>query len=211
MKKLFLFFLMIYSCCVRFDAQAHHLPAPQSPVPSVEPIMIRSVSNDERCRQWVDSVLNRMNLKERIGQLFIYTIAPQQDKANRDLLRKVVDDYKVGGLLFSGGLMENQAILTNEAQKMADVPLMITFDGEWGLSMRLRGTPVFPRNMILGCIQNDSLLYEYGREMARQCRELGVQVNFAPVADVNINPKNPVINTRSFGESPANVADKVIA
>lgn len=107
--------------------------------------------------------------------------------------------------------MENQAILTNEAQKMADVPLMITFDGEWGLSMRLRGTPVFPRNMILGCIQNDSLLYEYGREMARQCRELGVQVNFAPVADVNINPKNPVINTRSFGENPANVADKVIA
>ena len=127
------------------------------------------------------------------------------------MLRKVVDGYKVGGLLFSGGLMENQAILTNEAQKMADVPLMITFDGEWGLSMRLRGTPVFPRNMILGCIQNDSLLYEYGREMARQCRELGVQVNFAPVADVNINPKNPVINTRSFGESPANVADKVIA
>lgn len=108
MKKLFLFFLMIYSCCVRFDAQAHHLSVPQSPVPSVEPIMIRSVSNDERCRQWVDSVLNRMNLRERIGQLFIYTIAPQQDKANRDLLRKVVDGYKVGGLLFSGGLMETR-------------------------------------------------------------------------------------------------------
>ena len=77
--------------------------------------------------------------------------------------------------------------------------------------MRLRGTPVFPKNMVLGCIRNDSLLYEYGREMARQCRELGVQVNFAPVADVNINPKNPVINTRSFGESPVNVADKVTA
>ena len=172
---------------------------------------MRPFTNDARCRQWVDSVLNKMSLKERIGQLFIYTIAPQQDKANRDLLRKVVDDYKVGGLLFSGGLMENQVALTNEAQKMADIPLMITFDGEWGLSMRLRGTPVFPRNMVLGCIQNDSLLYEYGREMARQCRELGVQVNFAPVADVNINPKNPVINTRSFGESPVNVADKVIA
>lgn len=211
MKKLFLLFLIIYSYCASFDVQAHPLPVLQTPVSPVEPIMIRGISKDERCRQWVDSVLNRMNLKERIGQLFIYTIAPQQDKANRDLLRKVVDDYKVGGLLFSGGLMESQAILTNEAQKMADVPLMITFDGEWGLSMRLRGTPVFPRNMVLGCIQNDSLLYEYGREMARQCRELGVQVNFAPVADVNINPKNPVINTRSFGENPANVADKVIA
>lgn len=94
---------------------------------------------------------------------------------------------------------------------MADVPLMITFDGEWGLSMRLRGTPGFPKNMVLGCIRDDSLIYEYGREMARQCRELGVQVNFAPVADVNINPRNPVINTRSFGENPRDVADKVIA
>lgn len=211
MKKLFLSLLIICGCFARFDAQAQRLPAQQSPVSSVEPIMIRQLSGNEQCRQWVDSVLNKMNLKERIGQLFIYTIAPQQNKANRDLLRKVVDDYKVGGLLFSGGLIENQVALTNEAQKMADIPLMITFDGEWGLSMRLRGTPVFPRNMVLGCIQDNELLYEYGREMARQCRELGVQVNFAPVADVNINPKNPVINTRSFGESPANVADKVIA
>lgn len=77
--------------------------------------------------------------------------------------------------------------------------------------MRLRGTPVFPRNMVLGCIQDNRLIYEYGREMARQCREMGVQVNFAPVADVNINPDNPVINTRSFGEDPVKVADKVIA
>ncbi len=211
MKKLLLSFLIICSCCARINAQAHRLSAQQSPIPSVEPIMIRQLSGNEQCRQWVDSILNKMNLKERIGQLFIYTIAPQQNKANRDLLRKVVNDYKVGGLLFSGGLIENQVVLTNEAQKMADIPLMITFDGEWGLSMRLRGTPVFPRNMVLGCIQDNELLYEYGREMARQCRELGVQVNFAPVADVNINPKNPVINTRSFGENPVNVADKVIA
>ena len=167
--------------------------------------------DDVRCRQWVDSVLGTLSLKERIGQLFIYTIAPYQDKGNKELLRRVVEDYKVGGLLFSGGLMQNQAMLTNEAQRMADIPLLITFDGEWGLSMRLRGTPVFPKNMVLGCIQNDTLLYEYGREMARQCRELGVQVNFAPVADVNINSKNPVINTRSFGENPVNVANKVIA
>lgn len=153
MKKLFLFLLILFSCCARFDAQTHRLPAPQSPVTPVEPILMRPFTNDARCRQWVDSVLNKMSLKERIGQLFIYTIAPQQDKANRDLLRKVVDDYKVGGLLFSGGLMENQVALTNEAQKIADIPLMITFDGEWGLSMRLRGTPVFPRNMVLGCIQ----------------------------------------------------------
>lgn len=165
----------------------------------------------EECRHWVDSVMGRMSLEERVGQLFIYTIAPQTDKANRDLLKKVVKDYKIGGLLFSGGVMQEQAILTNEAQQMADVPLLVTFDGEWGLSMRLRNTPLFPRNMVLGCIQNNELLYEYGREVARECREMGVQVNFAPVADVNINPKNPVINTRSFGENPRDVAEKVLA
>lgn len=176
-----------------------------------EPAMVALLRNDARCEQWVDSVMQRLNLKERIGQLFIYTIAPQLDKPNKDLLHKVIEEYKVGGLLFSGGLMENQVVLTNEAQQKARVPLMITFDGEWGLAMRLKNTPDFPRNMVLGCIQDNALLYEYGREMARECREMGVQVNFAPVADVNINPKNPVINTRSFGENPSNVADKVVA
>ena len=211
MKRLFLFALIFLFCCGYIASDAQRVPTPPAPTPAVEPLLVRSLQDDIRCRQWVDSVLQQLSLKERIGQLFIYTIAPQQNKANRELLRKVVKDYKVGGLLFSGGLMQNQVTLTNEAQQMADVPLMITFDGEWGLSMRLRGTPGFPRNMVLGCIQDDSLIYEYGREMARQCHEIGVQVNFAPVADVNINPKNPVINTRSFGESPVNVANKVIA
>lgn len=211
MKRLLLFVLIMMGCCGRFASDAKRCPAAPAVVDSAEPLLVRPVLDDMRCRQWVDSILGKLTLKERIGQLFIYTIAPQQDKANKELLSRVVKEYKVGGLLFSGGLMQNQAVLTNEAQRMADIPLMITFDGEWGLSMRLRGTPVFPKNMVLGCIRNDSLLYEYGREMARQCRELGVQVNFAPVADVNINPKNPVINTRSFGESPANVADKVVA
>lgn len=177
----------------------------------VEPLLLYKAKQDERCRQWVDSVMNKLTLKEKVGQLFIYTIAPVDTKRNQILLKDAVDTYKVGGLLFSGGKMQSQAELTNQAQRMAKIPLMITFDGEWGLAMRLRGTPVFPRNMVLGCIQDNRLIYEYGREMARQCRQLGVQVNFAPVADVNINPKNPVINTRSFGEDPVRVADKVVA
>ena len=172
MKRLLLFILVIMGCCGRFASDAKRCPATPAVVPPVEPLLVRSAVDDVRCRQWVDSVLGTLSLKERIGQLFIYTIAPYQDKGNKELLRKVVEDYKVGGLLFSGGLMQNQAMLTNEAQRMADIPLLITFDGEWGLSMRLRGTPVFPKNMVLGCIQNDTLLYEYGREMARQCREL---------------------------------------
>lgn len=177
----------------------------------IEPLLLHKASQDEHCRQWVDSVYGRMSLKERVGQLFVYTIAPVQTKRNKQLLRDVVHTYKVGGLLFSGGRMQNQVLLTNDAQRMAKVPLMITFDGEWGLSMRLKGTPVFPRNMVLGCIRDSGLLYDYGKEMARQCREMGVQVNFAPVADVNINPDNPVINVRSFGEDPVRVARQVIA
>lgn len=78
---------------------------------------------------------------------------------------------------------------------------MITLDGEWGLAMRLSDTPRFPVNMMLGAVQNDSLLYEYGRAVGKQCRRMGIHVNFAPVLDINSNPRNPVIGKRSFGES----------
>ena len=183
-------------------------PQPQGPV---TPRLVSPYLHDRACQLWVDSVMKRLSLKEKVGQLFIYTIAPQRDKANRNLLHKVIKEYHVGGLLFSGGHLADQAILMNEAQQLSKVPLLMTFDGEWGLAMRMKELPAFPKNMILGCIRDDSLLYAYGREVARQCRELGVQVNFAPVADVNINPKNPVINVRSFGADPESVSQKVIA
>lgn len=213
MRRLGILIVLCVWCALsgRTAAQCRFLPIDSLPLPMEEPSLVYSLRNNEECRQWVDSVMQRMSLKERIGQLFIYTIAPQLNKPNTDLLRKVVQEYKVGGLLFSGGLLENQVKLTNQAQEMAGVPLLITFDGEWGLAMRLRGTPSFPRNRVLGCIRDNGLLYEYGREVARQCLEIGVQVNFAPVADVNINPDNPVINTRSFGEDPVEVARKVVA
>ena len=194
-----------------FLIAAGTVSSPAQNATTVEPLLVYKALQDKDCRHWVDSVMDKLSFKEKVGQLFIYTIAPVDTKRNLELLREVIDTYKVGGLLFSGGKMQNQVELTNRAQRQAKVPLMITFDGEWGLSMRLRGTPVFPRNMVLGCIRDNRLLYEYGREVARQCRQIGVQVNFAPVADVNINPKNPVINTRSFGEDPIQVADKVIA
>ena len=194
-----------------FLIAAGTVSSPAQNATTVEPLLVYKALQDKDCRHWVDSVMDKLSFKEKVGQLFIYTIAPVDTKRNLELLREVIDTYKVGGLLFSGGKMQNQVELTNRAQRQAKVPLMITFDGEWGLAMRLRGMPVFPRNMVLGCIRDNKLLYEYGREVARQCRQIGVQVNFAPVADVNINPENPVINTRSFGEDPIQVADKVIA
>lgn len=195
-KRLFISFITILFCL--------HTKA------QVEPLILYKATQDPKCQEWVDSVFNKMSLKEKVGQLFVYTIAPVDTKANIALLRDAVNNHKVGGLLFSKGELETQAIITNQAQEMAKTPLMITFDGEWGLSMRIKNTPVYSRNMVLGCVSDELLIYEYGKEVARQCRELGIHVNFAPDADVNINPNNPVINTRSFGEDPKNVSDKVI-
>ena len=171
----------------------------------------KNINDEVACRRWVDNKLQSMTLKQKIGQLFIHTVAPYTTQSNKQNISDAVKGYGIGGLLFSGGEIGKQIELTNYAQSMAEIPLLITFDGEWGLAMRLKGTPSFPRNRVLGCIQNDTLLYEYGKEVARQLREIGVHVNFAPVADIDNNPKNPVINTRSFGSDRENVARKVVA
>lgn len=173
--------------------------------------ILNQVSDTVACRKWVDEQLRSMTLKQKIGQLFIHTVAPVLSQRNKENIAAAIKEYGIGGLLFSGGDLKKQVELTNLAQRQSKIPLMITFDGEWGLAMRLKGTPSFPKNRVLGCISQDSLLYAYGREVARQLHEIGVQVNFAPVADVDNNPDNPVINVRSFGSDPANVARKVIA
>lgn len=176
-----------------------------------EPALLKQMHDTEACRKWVDKQMQRMTLKQKVGQLFIYTLQPVTTQYNKNVLRKAIEDYAIGGLLFTGGETGKQVQLTNFAQSYASVPLMITFDGEWGLGMRLENTPSYPYNRVLGCVQNDSLLYAYGKEVARQCRLIGVQVNFAPVADVDNNPNNPVINFRSFGSEARQVARKVVA
>ena len=174
-------------------------------------ILTRGKADSQECKEWVESRLAKMTLKEKIGQLFIHTVSLHDTEANRKNIRNAIKEYKIGGILFSDGKVVNQVTLTNYAQELADIPLMITFDGEWGLNMRLKEIPAFSRNRVMGCIQDNELLYEYGKEVARQFREIGVHVNFAPVADVDNNPLNPVINTRSFGGDVRNVTGKVIA
>lgn len=174
-------------------------------------ILTRGKADSQECKEWVESRLAKMTLKEKIGQLFIHTVPLHDTEANRKNIRNAIKEYKIGGILFSDGKVVNQVALTNYAQELADIPLMITFDGEWGLNMRLKEIPAFSRNRVMGCIQDNELLYEYGKEVARQFREIGVHVNFAPVADVDNNPLNPVINTRSFGGDVRNVTGKVIA
>ena len=161
--------------------------------------------------QWVDSVFEAMSPQARIGQLIVAAVTPRGNDTTRDLVKDLVTRHLVGGLIYEESSIAEQAEVTNLAQSLATVPLLITIDGEWGLGMRLKEVPNFQRNLILGALDDDMLLYEYGREVARQCRRMGIQVNFAPVLDVNDNPLNPVIGNRSFGESPELVARHAIA
>ncbi|MBQ9218522.1 MAG: serine hydrolase [Muribaculaceae bacterium] len=161
--------------------------------------------------QWVDQTMAGLSPRERVAQLFVMAISPRDNEATRATVKQLVQDNKVGGFIYHESTIHDQVAITNYAQSLATVPLLMTIDGEWGVSMRLKDTPRFPRNLLLGAIDDDKLLYDYGREVAREMRRLGLHVNFAPVLDVNDNPRNPVIGSRSFGESPEEVARHSIA
>lgn len=124
---------------------------------AVEPQLVYKALQDKDCRHWVDSVMDRLSFKEKVGQLFIYTIAPVDTKRNLELLREAVDTYKVGGLLFSGGKLQNQVNLTNRAQRQAKVPVMITFDGEWGAGNAFARHTCFPEKYGAGLYSGQSV------------------------------------------------------
>ncbi len=167
---------------------------------------INDLTKTDRCRQWVDSVYETLTMRQRVAQLFVPKVNPANVTSAKQTIAAYVKNLGVGGLLFSKGTIEQYAQLTDYAQSIATVPLIMTLDGEWGPAMRVTGTTRFPYNMGLGAIEDEELLYRYGREVARECRLLGINVNFAPVLDVNSNPSNPVIGYRSFGEDPQRVA-----
>jgi len=162
--------------------------------------------------RWVDSVLNALTPDQRIAQLIMIAGYSNRTPAYEDSLMALVQQYQVGGIVFFQGGPTRQARLNNKLQTVVKVPLLIAIDGEWGLGMRLDSTVRFPYQMTLGAIQQrDDLIYKMGASMARHCRRLGIHVNFAPVADVNNNPNNPVINFRSFGEDKDAVTRKALA
>ncbi len=157
---------------------------------------------------WADSVMSRLSLDEKIGQLFMVAAYSNKGPEHERFILNLVEKHRIGGLIFMQGGPYRQARLTNLYQSKSRVPLMISMDAEWGLSMRLDSTFGFPWNLSLGAISDTQLIYEIGREMGRQCKRLGVHINFAPVVDINTNPSNPIINARSFGEDPDNVLQK---
>lgn len=160
---------------------------------------------------WVDSVYASLTPRQRVAQLFVPHLVISDNAAGRATLDRLCAVDGVGGILLGKGTIEGYANLINYAQSKSKVPLLVTLDGEWGLAMRVTDAPRFPYNMALGAIRNPQLLYDYGRELARECRELGIQVDFAPVLDVNSNPDNPVIGYRSYGENPRTVSRLGIA
>lgn len=160
-------------------------------------------------QQWVDSMLENMSMDEKIGQLFMIRAFSNNDDSHKQYIQSLIDEYHIGGLCFFQGTAERQVDLTNYYQRISEIPLMISMDAEWGPSMRLKtGTIEYPHQMTLGAIQDDRLIFQMGKQIAQELKLLGVQVDFAPVADINNNAANPVIGTRSFGENKELVARK---
>lgn len=165
-------------------------------------------ADEIRMNHWVDSVMKTLSPDEKLGQLLMVIADPKTNNRNIQLVKRYITEFKIGGVLFHRGNPAAQAEVTNLVQSLSKVPAFIALDGEWGLSMRLSGTTRFPKNMMLGAIENNQLIEAYGKEVARQCKEMGIQINFAPSLDVNCNYKNPVIGLRSFGENPDMVTEK---
>lgn len=161
--------------------------------------------------KWVDSIYSIMTFDEKVGQLFMIAAYSNKDEAHFKEIEKLIDENKVGGLIFFQGGPNRQAKLTNRFQAKSKVPLFIGIDAEWGLSMRLDSTYRYPWNMTLGAIKDLNLVKKVGENMAKESKRLGIQFNFAPVLDINTNPKNPIIGFRSFGEDKVNVTNHAIA
>jgi beta-N-acetylhexosaminidase len=161
--------------------------------------------------KWVDSVYNKLSRRQKIAQLFFVRAHTNLSKKYEDSVAKVIESQQVGGVVFFQGGPGRQAGLTNSYQHVAKVPLLIAMDGEWGIGMRLDSTLSYPYQMTLGAIQDNTLIYRMGQQVAFDFKRLGMQMNFGPDMDVNNNPNNPVINYRSFGDNKYNVAKKGIA
>ncbi|WP_312788791.1 glycoside hydrolase family 3 N-terminal domain-containing protein [Sphingobacterium sp.] len=159
--------------------------------------------------EWVDAVFKTLTPKEKVAQLFLVRAHTNLGQKYVDSVAQVIQDEHLGGLVvFQGGPVRHVDMF-NKYQSLSKVPLMITFDGEWGLGMRMPDSTLsFPYQMTLGAVQDNQLIYRMGREVALDFHRIGMHFNFAPDVDINNNPKNPVIGIRSFGDNKFNVTKK---
>jgi len=174
-------------------------------------ITINGFSQQRSASAWVDSVFKTLSPDEQIAQLMVVRLSTiNADKSVTfydSLVSELIKKYNIGSLCVFQGSPTKQANILNRLQAMAKTPLLVTIDAEWGVGMRMTDSVLpLPKQMMLGAVQDSSIAYQYGRVVAEQCKRIGIQVNFAPVVDVNNNPNNPVINDRSFGEDKYKVA-----
>jgi beta-glucosidase-like glycosyl hydrolase/CubicO group peptidase (beta-lactamase class C family) len=158
---------------------------------------------------WADSVYQSMSEAQRIGQLFMIRAHSDLGADHIASVKDQIIRYHVGGLCFFQGTPKGHAALINAYQVLSDLPLLVAMDAEWGGGMRFKDQGFsFPRQLMLGAVQDNRLIYEMGKSVGRQLKEVGIHMNFAPVVDINNNPANPVIGDRSFGEDKYNVTAK---
>lgn len=164
---------------------------------------------DEMQEAWVNKWYESLTMEEKIGQLFVVAAYTNKDSLHENEIKKLIVEEKIGGLIFMQDDAERQVKLTNQFQQMSKVPLLISIDAEWGVSMRLKNTSKFPWAMTIGATKNsEKLAFKVGKKIAEHCKRLGVHVNFAPVVDINTNANNPIIGNRSFGSNKENVSQK---
>ncbi|MGB3151258.1 MAG: glycoside hydrolase family 3 N-terminal domain-containing protein [Maribacter sp.] len=161
--------------------------------------------------EWVDNKYSQMTLEQKIGQLFMVSVASNQSPKATNQIKQLIREQSIGGVIFSKGTPVRQAEICNEFQEVSKIPLLVGMDAEWGLAMRLDSTYAFPWNMTLGAIEDNGIVEKVGYRIGIHAKRLGVHINFAPDIDINTNPKNPIIGNRSFGENREVVAEKGIA
>jgi len=175
----------------------------------INPLLV--MDDMEGQQKWVDSIYDNMALQEKVGQLFMVDVFSSDPKSKTDKVKNLIKDYHIGGIIFSKGGPKRQARLNNQYQDLSKTPLLVGMDAEWGLAMRLDSTYAFPWNMTLGAISDNTIIEKIGYRIGKHAKRLGVHINFAPVVDINTNPKNPIIGNRSFGEDKENVTLKSMA
>jgi len=174
---------------------------------TVRPVGESGLATDQQ--KWIEKTIKKMSLEEKIGQLIVVRYHGEfYNRQDEDFkqLERLVHDYHLGGLILFGGEPLETAYFTNHFQRLSRVPLLIASDLERGTGNQVTGATLFPPLMALGAAGSEKLAYEMGRITAIEGRALGIHMTYAPVVDVNINPDNPIINTRSAGEDPELVA-----
>lgn len=158
---------------------------------------------------YIDSLLTTLTLEERVGQCLMPSIFSSSDEENISLYKKYIDDFHVGGIVLLQGDMESAKQLAEIGQEK-HIPLFIAIDAEWGLGMRLKDARVYPKNGNISEKTEETELFDYGRQIALECRELGVNMVLGPVIDISEGKKG-VIGKRSFGPNPDRVSDFGVA